>query len=248
MNYIIILTALLPVAILLFYIYHKDKKSPEPSGQLIKAFLFGAFSAPLSFCLSIPFGIMGLYPVESTTIWGSVSTAFFAAAIPEEVAKFFVLWLLLRKNRYFDERMDGIVYAVCVSLGFAALENIIYLFSNAESYLSIGIGRAIFAIPGHFCFGIMMGYYYSLAKFYSMNRKRNTILMLVVPILIHGLYDSILFIMNVAPTLSTILFVVFLLSCHKMWQYGSKSIKKHLERDKFHKEFKEFNEKISGAC
>ena len=248
MNYIIIFTALLPVVILLFYIYHKDKKSPEPSWQLITAFLFGAISAPLSFCLSIPFGIMGLYPVESTTIWGSVSSAFFAAAIPEEVAKFFVLWLLLRKNRYFDERMDGIVYAVCVSLGFAALENILYLFSNEESYLSVGIARAIFAIPGHFCFGIMMGYYYSLAKFYSMNRKRNTILMLVVPILIHGLYDSILFIMNVTPTLTTILFVVFLLFCHKMWRYGSQSIKELLDRDKFHEEFKNFNEKISRDC
>ena len=136
---IILLTALLPIAILVYYIYHKDKKSPEPTGQLVKAFLFGILSVPVSFCLSIPFGIIGLYPIEATSILGSISTAFFGAAIPEEIAKLFMLWLLLRKNRYFDEKMDGIVYAVCVSLGFAALENIMYIFSNEEAYLSVGI-------------------------------------------------------------------------------------------------------------
>ena len=228
---IILLTALLPIAILVYYIYHKDKKSPEPTGQLVKAFLFGILSVPVSFCLSIPFGIIGLYPIEATSILGSISTAFFGAAIPEEIAKLFMLWLLLRKNRYFDEKMDGIVYAVCVSLGFAALENIMYLFSNAESYLSVGIARAIFAVPGHFCFGIMMGYYYSLAKFYPKSPKKNKILIIIAPILVHGLYDSILFIMNVTPAISGVLFIMFLIFCHKMWKYGSKSIQEHLKRD-----------------
>ena len=89
--------------------------------------------------------------------------------------------------------MVGIVYAVCVSLGFAALENIMYLFTNAEVYLSVGIARAIFAVPGHFCFGILMGYYYSLAKFYPKTPKKNKVLILVAPTVVHGLYDSILF-------------------------------------------------------
>lgn len=228
---IILLTALLPIAILVYYIYHKDKKSPEPTGQLVKAFLFGILSVPVSFCLSIPFGIIGLYPTEATSILGSVSTAFFGAAIPEECAKFFMLWLLLRKNRYFDEKMDGIVYAVFVSLGFAALENIMYLFTNADSYLSVGIARAIFAVPGHFCFGILMGYYYSLAKFYPKTPKKNKVLILAAPIIVHGLYDSILFIINVIPAISGILLIVFLVFCHKMWKYGSKSIQEHLKRD-----------------
>ena len=230
-TFIILLTALLPIAILVYYINHKDRKSPEPTGQLGKAFLFGILSVPVSFCMSIPLGIIGLYPVEATSILGSIRTAFFGAAIPEEIAKFFMLWLLLRKNRYFDEKMDGIVYAVCVSLGFAALENIMYLFSNAESYLSVGIARAIFAVPGHFCFGILMGYYYSLAKFYPKTPKKNKALILVAPILVHGVYDSILFIINVTPAISGILMIVFLVFCHKMWKYGSKSIKEHIERD-----------------
>lgn len=228
---IILLTALLPIVILVYYIYHKDKKSPEPTGQLVKAFLFGILSVPVSFCLSIPFGIIGLYPIEVTSILGSISTAFFGAAIPEEIAKFFMLWLLLRKNSYFDEKMDGIVYAVFVSLGFAALENMMYLFSNEEVYLSVGIARAIFAVPGHFCFGILMGYYYSLAKLYPKTSTKNKALILVAPILVHGLYDSILFIINVTPAISGILLIVFLIFCHKMWKYGSKSIQEHMKRD-----------------
>ena len=123
-------------------------------GQMVKAFLFGVLSVPLSLCISIPFGAMGLYPAEITSAMGGIRTAFCGAAIPEEIAKFAMLWLLLRKNKYFDEKMDGIVYAVCVSLGFAALENVMYLFSNVEAFMSVGIARAIFAIPGHFCFGI----------------------------------------------------------------------------------------------
>ena len=228
---IILLTALLPIGILIYYIYHKDRKSPEPTGQLVKAFLFGVLSVPLSLCMSIPLGLIGVYPAEATSILGSVSIAFFGAAIPEEIAKFIMLWLLLRKNPYFDEKMDGIVYAVFVSLGFAALENIMYLFTNADSYLSVGIARAIFAVPGHFCFGILMGYYYSLAKFYPKTLTKNKVLILAAPIIVHGLYDSILFIINVTPAISGVLLIVFLIFCHKMWKYGSKSIADHLCRD-----------------
>lgn len=230
-NYIILLSALLPVVILVYYIYHKDKKSPEPTGQLVKAFLFGVLSAPLSLCMSIPLGLFGFYPEVATSVFGGVSAAFWGAAIPEEIAKFVMLWLLLRKNPYFDEKMDGIVYAVCVSLGFAALENVLYLFSNVEEFLSVGISRAIFAVPGHFCFGILMGYYYSLAKFYSRASMRNKALILIAPIIVHGLYDSILFIADVTPAVSGVLFIVFLVFCHKMWRYGSKRIQEHLKRD-----------------
>ena len=230
-NSIILFSALLPIVILIYYIYHKDKDSPEPTGQLVKAFFYGILSIPLSFCISIPLGLIGVYSAETTSILGSVSAAFFGAAIPEEIAKFIMLWLLLRKNRYFDEKMDGIVYAVCVSLGFAALENIMYLFTNADSYLSVGIARAIFAVPGHFCFGILMGYYYSLAKFYPKIPTKNKVLILVAPIIVHGLYDSILFIINVTPAISGVLLIVFLVFCHKMWKYGSKSIQEHLKRD-----------------
>ena len=228
---IILSTALLPIAVLVFYIYHKDKNAPEPVGQLLRAFFIGVLAVPLSLCISTPLESLGLYTMEPSTISGAIGASFFGAAIPEEIAKFIMLWLLLRKNPYFDEKMDGIVYAVCVSLGFAALENIMYLFSNEEAYLSVGIARAIFAVPGHFCFGILMGYYYSLAKFYPKTAKKNKALILVAPIIVHGLYDSILFITDVTPSISGILTIVFLVFCHKMWKYGSSRIQVFLNRD-----------------
>jgi RsiW-degrading membrane proteinase PrsW (M82 family) len=228
---LVLIAALLPVAVLIFYIYRKDRLCPEPAGQLIKAFFFGVASAPLSFCLSVPFGMLGLYPEVSDSVWGAISTSFFGAAIPEELAKLFMLWLLLRKNRYFDEKMDGIVYAVCVSLGFAALENIIYLISNYENYLAVGISRALFSIPGHFAFGVLMGYYYSMVKFYPAAPVRNKVMLVLAPILAHGIFDSILFMIDITPAVTGLLVIVFLFFCHRMWKYANKRINEHLQRD-----------------
>lgn len=229
---IILLAALLPVGILAFYIRRKDRRAPEPVTELLKAFGLGVLSTLLSFCLSVPFGAMGLYPAEMATVSDAVQTAFFAAAVPEEVVKFFVLWLLLRRSRYFDERMDGIVYAVFVSLGFAALENFMYLFGEEESVLSMGISRALFAVPAHFGFGILMGYYYSKARFCTRNRSTNRALILIAPILAHGLYDAILFALpNVAPIIGGGLTIVFIVFCWKMWKQGSLRIQKLLNED-----------------
>lgn len=227
----VLIAAVLPVAVLIFYIYRKDRLCPEPAGQLLKAFFFGVLSAPLSFCISVPFGYLGLYPEEPLSILGAVSASFFGAAIPEELAKLFMLWLLLRKNRYFDEKMDGIVYAVCVSLGFAALENILYLVSNYDDYIAVGISRALFSIPGHFAFGVLMGYYYSMVRFYPASPRMNRVMLVLAPILAHGIFDSILFAIDVAPAVTGLLVIVFLFFCHRMWKYASKRINEHLLRD-----------------
>ena len=244
MYYQILITALLPVAILLFYIYRKDKNSPEPTSQLVKAFLMGILSIPLSLCLSVPFEAMGLYSSIVTTVGESIKMAFFGAAIPEEAAKLFILWLVLRKNPYFDEKMDGIVYAVCVSMGFAAFENVLYLFGNVEDYMSVGVSRAITALPAHFCFGIIMGYHYSLAKFEHKNKMKNKTMTFLAPVIAHGIYDSILFATTaltvyisieseeVAVIIGLILMMIFIYFCIKMWKSAHRKNKEHIERDK----------------
>ena len=229
-------TAMLPIVVLMYIIYKKDSMQPEPKSQLRKAFYLGVLSVFLSFLLSMPFEAIGLYPSQIDSVMDAIRTSFFGAAIPEEVAKFAVLWFFLRKNSYFDEKYDGIVYAACVSMGFAAFENICYLFSNIDSYLSVGIKRAIFAVPGHLCDGIMMGYYYSLVKFYpkSKHHTKNCIMVLLVPILLHGLYDAML--MMIKPAADSVLWlmvicVVFIVFCFKTWKYAARRIEEHLARD-----------------
>lgn len=236
--------ALIPVLILIIYINRKDKMSPEPIWQLIKAFLLGLLSAPLSFAVSVPSEILGLYSSDVFTVADAIRISFFGAAIPEEAAKLFILWLVVRRNKYFDEKMDGIVYAVCVSMGFAAFENVLYLFGNVEDYMSTGISRAITSLPAHFCFGIIMGYYYSLAKFERRRRLINSLMTFVAPVMAHGIYDSILF-STVALTealsveseeaegiVGIVFIVIFIYFCIKMWKSAHRKIREHIERDK----------------
>ena len=118
--------------------------STPTSYWVLKRCLRRGMSAPLSLCISLPLEALGFFTDDVYTVADSVRCAFWGAAIPEEAAKLLMLWLVLRRNRHFDENMDGIVYAVCVSLGFAAVENVEYLFANSESFLSVGFSRAIF--------------------------------------------------------------------------------------------------------
>ena len=209
----------------------------------MKAFLIGLLSAPLSFAISVPFEILGLFSEDVTSVSDAIRISFFGAAIPEEAAKLFILWLVVRNNKFFDEKMDGIVYAVCVSMGFAAFENVLYLFRNMDSYMVTGVARAFTAVPGHFCFGIVMGYYYSLAAFDKHDVKRNKILTFAAPVIVHGLYDSILFataaltesLMDVSEEIAGIVGLIFIVGfiyfCFKMWKFGSLKIKEHLKND-----------------
>lgn len=243
MDIVLFIVALLPVLVLIYYINSKDSLSPEPVGQLVRAFLFGLLSAPLSFMVSVPLMYLGFFSDEVTSVSDAIRTSFFGAAIPEEAAKLFILWIVVRNNKYFDEKMDGIVYAACVSMGFAALENVLYLV-NAEDYMSVGISRAFTAVPGHFCFGIVMGYYYSLAAFEKRKVLINKILTFAAPVLVHGIYDSILFAASaliesllekdemIAGVVSLVFVAGFIYFCVKMWKLGRHKIKEHIERDK----------------
>lgn len=229
-NWMILAAALAPAVILLYYIYRKDKFQQEPVKELLKAFGYGVLSVFVSLAISLPLGALGFYVDGPLTFGGAVADSFFGAAIPEEIAKFLMFWLLIRKSRYFDEHMDGIVYASCVALGFAGLENILYLFSS-EDWVSTGIMRAIFAVPGHFFNGILMGYYYSLVRFDPLSPRRNRYLILIAPIMAHGLYNSILSVIDLAPGLSVLLMILFVVLCNELRKYCSKRIQDHLRRD-----------------
>ena len=116
------------------------------------------------------------------------------------------------------------MYAVCIGMGFAGFENVLYLFDNYESWISVGIARALFAVPGHFLTAVIMGYYYSLWHFRIVRNWRTCALILAGPILAHGIYDGILFSMNIDESLSSIFLVLFLLFFNKLKKIGKNHI------------------------
>ena len=227
----VIALAVLPALILLYYTYQQDKMQREPVKMVAKGFGFGCLSVFCSFFISIPSMRLGLFPEDINSLGDAVRQAFFGAAIPEETAKLFCLWLFLRKNPYFDERMDGIVYAVSVGLGFAAFENVEYLFAAGTDWVTTGIGRSLTAIPGHFGFAVLMGYYYSLYHFDRYRAPGAGLKMWLYPVLGHGIYDSIAMMSAVTPQLSGAITIAILMLCFQMIKWARKSMQKHLIAD-----------------
>lgn len=231
---ILLLAALAPVVILLWYINNKDKQHPEPTKWLWKAFGYGIASVLLTFVILFP--IEAIFGAEAETeeyasIFDAFANAFLSAAIPEELAKFIMLWLLLRKNPFFDEKFDGIVYAACVGLGFAGLENIMYLAEGLEdgSWVSTGISRALFTVPGHFLFAVLMGYYYSLYHFGIDRSIKTKAMIIAAPILAHGIYDGILFSMGIDEGIAVVGMLLFLYFFNKLRKKGKERIEKLME-------------------
>jgi protease PrsW len=225
----LLISSIFPVVIFLYMIYQKDHEK-EPISLLFKCLLGGCLSTLLSLLMSIPLGaISGVFP---GAFLSSIHQSFLEAAIPEELAKFGILYFLIWKSRELDHSYDGIVYSVFVSLGFALIENILYVF---EGGFSVAIARAILAVPGHGLFGVMMGYYFSLARFHEGRKRREFLIKsLVMPILFHGAYDFLLFYMGASS--ENILLVIFLLILFAglvilLWRKGIAKIKLHLEQD-----------------
>lgn len=204
---LIIITALIPAVILGWWIYKKDSVRPEPLRMLIKAFLYGVGSTFVTLVITQMLGIVGLFTYDLGSFSGAVSTALFAAALPEECAKLLMLWLFLRKNPYYDEYLDGIVYAACVGLGFAGTENILYLLQS-EDWVGTGIIRGLTAVPAHFAIACAMGYFYSKRHFGDRSRM-TAACVLAVPVLIHWVYDALAFSGGIYPALSVVIDVLF---------------------------------------
>lgn len=231
MTYLIALAvALLPAIILWIYIFKKDAK-PEPKGQIWKAILLGAATViPIVWmetCVSnFLFGEGG----QATSFISHCADAFLVAAIPEEAFKLLALWIVLRKNPYFDEHFDAIVYSVCVGLGFATVENIGYVVLD-DNWASVGLMRAIFSVPGHYAFAVLMGYYY--AQYHFVKRSfLNWICILAVPVLAHGVYDAIVMNIGINDYLVLPIIALLIFFCVKMHKVCKKKITAQLELDK----------------
>lgn len=227
-EYIAILIGILPAALLVGFIYWKDKYQREPWKWIGKAVKYGMLAAVASIFIEC------LLPrVGNTGLTACTYNAFIVAAIPEEAMKLLFFRLLVRKNPFFDEHMDGIVYACCVSMGFAGLENMLYMLGNIDSLAAVALTRAFLSVPGHFFFNVFMGYYYSLAVFGNPNYKtRNLLLAFFAPVLLHGTFDFLLMSTPLSPGWSVLSFILLLLLCSYYWKYGRRRIHTLLEMDR----------------
>jgi RsiW-degrading membrane proteinase PrsW (M82 family) len=180
--------ALAPGAAIGLYIYWKDKHEREPLGLLVKSFFFGVISTLITLLISWP--ISRLVPLDPTSVTQQAVHAFLLVALIEEFSKFiFVRWVLY-PNKNFNEPFDGIVYSLTVSLGFAGLENILYVLDGG---VETAVLRMFTAVPAHASFGVLMGYFLGKAKF-EHKKAHYAIYALGVATLFHGAYDYFWFI------------------------------------------------------
>ncbi|MBA2875001.1 glutamic-type intramembrane protease PrsW [Thermaerobacillus caldiproteolyticus] len=170
-----------PGVALLSYFYLKDEYETEPLSLVLRTFLFGAILVfPIMF-------IQYVLHVEGI-VTAKFAQAFFVSGLLEEFVKWFVVYFFIFDHHEFDEPYDGIVYSASVSLGFATMENILYLFANGVEF---AVTRAVLPVSSHALFAVIMGFYLGKAKF-SNRKHRYVFFSFLFPLLLHGTYDFIL--------------------------------------------------------
>ena len=230
--WIILAAAIVPGILLLYYVYSKDF-NPEPKRMIYKGFFYGCLSVFVSTLISGPLMKLGLFVNQPSSFAEALQTSFFGAAIPEESAKLLMLWLLLRHSPEFDERFDGMVYAAAVGLGFACLENLMYVVSAGAGWFQVSVTRAIFAVPGHFACAIVMGYYFSRNHFDSRKiTEFDRIKVWLFPVLLHGIYDTLAFSAELSPAYSGLITILLIWFCYRLFKSTRDRILREAEQNR----------------
>jgi protease PrsW len=189
MGALTVAVAAAPSVVLLGYFYLRDRYDREPLGHLALAYALGIYAMLAAQGISgatepwLPPGFLQRRDEAARLI-----DAFVLSALVEELAKWTLLVTAIYHWSELDEPLDGLIYGVALSLGFATLENLLYL---GRLGLAVAWPRALFAVPAHALFGGAMGYYAGRAKFGATAAARipDLVRALVVPILFHGGYD-----------------------------------------------------------
>ncbi|QSS98489.1 intramembrane metalloprotease PrsW [Pontibacillus sp. ALD_SL1] len=205
----ILSAAVAPGFALMSFFYLKDRFDSKPFSIVFRTFVMGSL---------LVFPIMFIqYAFETEDVLQYPATkSFLLSGGLEEFFKWFIFMYAVYKQDHFEGRYDGIVYGVSISLGFATVENILYLLANG---VEVAFLRALFPVSSHALFGVMMGYYLGKAK---THRKKSSIyvvwLALVTPILLHGLYDYILEIWKSTwqYTLTPFMIILWLIALRKV--------------------------------
>lgn len=210
MKIYLLILALIPVGCFIGWIYYKDKYEREPPIKLVEYFVFGILVSILAIFIELYLSKLNNF----NGILSNIYTAFFVAALTEEGLKSIILIPMLLREKNFNEKLDGIIYSIFLSLGFATIENIIYLMRERIDLLfSLSITRGLISIPSHIMFAITMGYYISKYKFDKYNKKKYLYFAVIIPILLHGVFD---FILMIGYRWAIIVFVVYLIFLWKI--------------------------------
>ncbi len=222
----LIAVALAPVIVLLIYVYKRDKYEKEPKRLLAKAFIFGIVSViPVYFIETALTNYWhAKYALPNMPLNTAAYDAFVVAAFTEEFFKILVFFIFIWNNKNFNEKFDGIIYAVFISMGFAATENLMYVLGSG---FTTGLIRAFTAVPAHAIFAVTSGYFLAFAKFKPSGKIFYLFLALAVPVLLHGIYDFILLSKNDLLLLFFVPYVIFILII------ALKGMKRHSNASKF---------------
>ena len=185
--------SILPGIAISYYIYWRDKYDQEPYEKLLLAFFLGAVSTYPAMKME-EYGVYDLEITPYTDLKTTFLFSFFVIALSEEWIKLLFLRVFIMPGKDFNERMDGIVYSVMISMGFATMENILYIIFR-DGGMNVAIIRMFTAVPAHASFAILMGYFAGLWHFEKRKGKKLIYLLLTlfVPLAVHGLYDFFIF-------------------------------------------------------
>ena len=177
--------AALPALFILLYFRRLDRARPEPIGLISRSVLYGFLAVLPAAAIELAVGFVA---PERSTLGSRLFYAFAVAGLVEETVKLYFIRRYILRRREFDERADGIVYAICVSMGFAFVENFLYGYRDA----GVLFARAFSAVPGHALFSGIMGYYIGMSKI-EADKPRAWVRGLAWAVALHGLYDFFLF-------------------------------------------------------
>ncbi|MBM3442687.1 MAG: PrsW family intramembrane metalloprotease [Bacteroidetes bacterium] len=216
------------IAISLFIIF-KDSYNKEPRRHLLICFVLGVFSTLLALGIEM-LGMRILSASMAESLLSTALEAFLVVAFVEEWSKYLMVKQYAFRKPEFDEPFDGIVYSVMVSMGFATLENILYVMQHG---MGTAILRMFLSVPAHACFGIVMGYYLGKARFTEGREKTYIRLGLLLATLFHGFYDFFLFLQDKAfvpePISDLLLFGGAIVSYIIAIRFSRQAIRDHLE-------------------
>jgi RsiW-degrading membrane proteinase PrsW (M82 family) len=186
--------AVIPSIILLIFVISKNKGKRDPVKLLVLLALGGALSTiPSIIAETVGEMIVGILVPSYNVYFYAFVDYFLVVAVAEEAFKLIFLSIFSWKNRNFDHSYDGIIYGVCTALGFATLENILYV---SEYGVGTAVLRAFSAVPLHCTCGVLMGYFYAKARECANNDDSsqcftNMVFAYLAPVGLHGLYDFV---------------------------------------------------------